>query len=275
MFLGERKLSLFALDLLEYYSDIDNHSKNIILTSRDNMSHKSSVGWYKYVGKEHFIYINIPKIKSLCSNKDLYAYLTLCAGHEFRHFLQGRVIWDKQISDYSIEEATQEQILLYISMFYDAYYYYNRQYLKYELGAFKFAIVNGMIYLKEKFPNMDVETSMLNAVKLYFKIDDINECKSIDDVIATLDNRMEENIRINDLSKTLTVYNSKVYANHGYYGLKDNLLNQELINNYNSLESGSDKDYLIFKTILSSLDKPVDSLKKYPMLKTKYLKKEI
>lgn len=291
--INEKDSISFARDLLDYYSQIDNGSINKILTSDDIESQRNNAGWYQHIKDEHKIFVNIPNIlclKYAVEKKEIdvntyYAFLTLCISHEFRHFMQGRCIWEgKEIDGYGQNDVLNAQLMLYVRYFFDAYYLLNKGYVKYEEDAEKFAVKNGTEFLKNKFPGIDVEKSMVNAVNYYAKLQSSSgavstlpkNCRSIDEILFKINDRISKNLRINDLTKTLFVYNLRYYGNHGYFGLdEDKLLNEELIENYSKIKDGSKKDLLVVKSILELLDKKEESLEEFPILKKNYLNKKL
>lgn len=287
--INEKDSIAFADDLLGYFSSIDDGSTNTVLTSRDPESQRNNVGWYQHIGDQHKVFINIPNILCLKHAVDrglldvdaYYAFLTLCVGHEFRHFLQGKCIWDGQeIDGYGQKDVLNAQLMLYIRYFFDAYYLLNKGYVKYEEDAERFAVINGIRFLKTYFPNMDVDKAMISAVRYYAHLQSQGgiistlpeDCNSVEEIVSKIEERIKDNLRIGDLTRTLFVYNPRFYANHYFYGLdEDRLLTDELIEKYSRIADGSKQDLLVVKAILLSLKKPVESLEDFPILKMKYL----
>ena len=98
------------------------------------------------------------------------------------------------------------------------------------------------------------------------------DCNSVEEVLSKIDDRIRDNFRIKDLTQTLSVHNPKFYNNHEYYGLnEEELLTDDLIERYSKINDGSKQDILVAKAILSSLEKPVESLEEFPVLKKRYL----
>ena len=291
--INEKNSIEFAKNLLDYYSQIDNGSINTILTSNDELSKRNNVGWYQHVDDKHKIFVNIPNIlylkkavdRGIVTLEAYYAFIALCVSHEFRHFIQGRCIWDGlDIDGYGQDDVLNSQLMLYIRYFFDAYYLLNKGYVKYEEDAEKFAVVNSYNFLKYYFPTIDVDSSLISAVNFYAHIQRSNggiptlpiDCKTIEEVIKTIDGRINDNLRINDLRKTLFVYNPKFYVNHGYFGLDENkLLSDELVEKYSKLTNGNEQDLLVAKEILSSINKPVESMDEFPVLKKRYLSNKL
>lgn len=291
--INEKDSIKFVDDLLGYYSSIDNGSVNTILTSKDFESQRNNVGWYQHIDNQHKIFINVPNMLYLKHAIDrgeidydaYYAFLTLCVGHEFRHFLQGKCIWEGiEIDGYGQKDVLNAQLMLYVRYFFDAYYLLNKGYVKYEEDAEKFAIINGIEFLKNNFPNMNAKKAMLDAVSYYANlqsrggiISTLPEgCNCVEEILSKIDDRISDNLRINDLTQTLFVHNPRHYVNHRYFGLdEDKLLTNELIEKYSKINDGSKQDLLVAKAILSSLEKAVESLEEFPILRKKYLKNKL
>lgn len=283
----------FVDDLLGYYSAIDNGSVNTILTSKDSEAQRDNVGWYQYVNNQHKLFINVPNVLCLKYAVDrgeldinaYYAFLTLCVGHEFRHFLQGKCIFEgMEIDGYGQSDVLNAQLMLYVRYFFDAYYLLNKGYVKYEEDAEKFAVMNGVEFLKNKFPYIDYEKAMIDAVSYYANIQSRGGiistlpegCGGIEEILSELDTRIRDNFRIKDLTQTLFVYNPKFYGNHGYFGLdEEKLLTDELIEKYSKISDGSKQDLLVVKAILTLLEKPTESLEEFPVLRKKYIENKL
>lgn len=291
--INEKNSIEFAKNLLDYYSQIDNGSINTILTSNDDLSKRNNAGWYQYVDGKHKIFVNIPNIlqlkgavdKNLLSKEAYYALLSLCVSHEFRHFIQGRCIWEGlDLDSYGQNDVLNSQLMLYIRYFFDAYYLLNKGYFKCEEDAEKFAVINSYNFLNYYFPNIDVDSALIDAINFYSDIQSSNggiptlpkNCKTIEEVIKTIEGRIKNNFRINNLRKSLFVYNPKFYVNHGYFGLDENkLLSDELVEKYSKLNDGNKQDMLVVKEILSSINKPVESMEDFPVLKKRYLNNKL
>lgn len=291
--INEKNSITFVEDLLVYYSQIDNGSINTILTSNDYEAQRNNVGWYQYTDGKHNIFINVPNMlclkyavdKGELDNTAYYAFLTLCVGHEFRHFLQGRCIFEgAEMDGYGQKDVINAQLMLYIRYFFDAYYLLNKGYVKYEEDAERFSIINGINFLKVRFPDINVEKAMIDAVSYYAKLQSRGgiistlpeNCTSVDEIISKIDARIKDNLRINDLSQSLFVHNPRFYGNHNYFGLdEDRLLTDELVEKYAKINDGSKQDLLVANAILSLLEKPDESLDEFHALKKKYLKKKI
>ena len=291
--INEEQAINFANKLLNFYKKIDSGSNNTILTHNDVESHRNNVGWYQHVDNQHKIFINIPNV--LCAQyavengiidyDGFYAFLTLCTGHEFRHFLQGRVIYEGQeIDGYTQNDVFNSELILYIRYFFDAYYLLNKGNIKYEIDAEKFSIINGIKYLNDNYPGMNVEKSMLDAINFYANIQSQGGvistlplgCKSIDEVIQDIENRIKNNERISKLDKTLFVYNSRYYKIHDRFGLdEEKVITNELLQEYSSEKQGSKRDLLVVKRIISLLKHPRESLEEFPQLRKRYNEKSL
>lgn len=290
---NEKNTIEFVYELLNYYSKIDNNSINRVLTSSDKESMRNNIGWYQHVDNKHKIFINVPNLlylKDAIKHGDIdintyYAFISLCVSHEFRHFLQGKCIWDgEEIDGYGQKDVLNSQLMLYIRFFFDAYYLLNKGYVKYEEDAEKFAIKSSYDFFNKNYPNMSAEKAIVNASNYYAEIQSRQgaistlprNCNSIDELISKIDIRIKDNLRINKLDETLRVFNPKFYANHIYYGLDENLLiTDELIDMYSKISNGNEKDLFVVKHILSNLDNPIESLEEFPLLKKKYLSRNI
>ena len=290
---SEKESILIANELLEYLSEIDTGSINNIIKNGDKDSYRDNVGWYQHTEGKHIINVNIPNIlcynnfinRRLVDTDSYYAFLTLCINHEFRHFMQGRCIWeDKEIDGYGQKDVLNAQLMLYVRYFFDAYYLLNKGYVKYEEDAEKFAVKNSIKFLKEKFPNMNVEKAIVDAVRIYANLQSRGgiistlpcNCETIDQIISQIDERIEKNSRIKPLDDTLFVHNPAYYRNHIYFGLDEaKLLSSKLIDDYAELNDGSKQDLLVAKAILAQVQKPEESLDEFPTLKKHYLRKNL
>ncbi len=283
----------FTRRLLDHYKKEDNGCVDKILTYQDIESNRNNVGWYQHVDDEHRLFINVPNVlcaegaveQGIIDYDAFYAFLALCTGHEFRHFRQGRVIYEGQeIDGYTQEDVLNSELMLYIRYFFDAYYLLNKGNVKYELDAEKFAIVNGVAYLKHNFPSINAEKAMLDAVNFYANIQVRGGviptlplgCTSLEQVIQELQRRITLNERIKELDQTLFVHNPRFYQTHELFGLnEDEVLNDELIQSYYNEASGSKRDLLVVKRILSLLKRPEESLGDFPKLSKTYKEKTL
>ncbi len=291
--INEQSAVNFVDKLLNYYKRIDSRSNDFILTHKDEESRRNNVGWYQHVGDQHKIFINVPNMlyaqfaleKGIMDYDSFYAFIALCTGHEFRHFLQGRVIYEGQeIDGYTQNDVFNSELMLYIRYFFDAYYLLNKGNVKYELDAERFAIINGIKYLNDTYPGMNSEKSMLEAINFYADIQSQDGvvstlplgCKSIEEVIQELQNKIKNNERIPKLNETLFVYNARFYQNHACYGLdEDRVITDELLEQYYNEKSGSQRDLLVVKRIISLLQYPEESLEEFPQLRKRYLNKTL
>lgn len=289
--INEEQAVNFVNELLNFYKSIDNGSHNVILTHRDIESRRNNAGWYQHDNNQHKIFINIPNIlcvkfaieKGIIDYDSFYALLTLVTGHEFRHFLQGRVIYEGQeINGYTQNDVFNSELMLYIRCFFDAYYLLNKGNIKYELDAERFSIINGIKYLNNNYPDMNAEKSMLEAINFYADFQSQGGivqtlpfgCESIDEVIQELQNRIKNNERIPELNKTLFVYNPRFYRTHARFGLDENeVITNELLQEYYHEKTGNQRDLLVVKRIISLLEYPEESLEEFPQLRKRYNKK--
>jgi len=102
--LSEKNLVEFTSNLLDYFKVIDNRLVINQYTSKDPESARDNVGWYRFDEGRHTVNLNI--VNMLCAQfgiargeldlESFYAFVTLCTGHEFRHFLQGTCIYDEK-----------------------------------------------------------------------------------------------------------------------------------------------------------------------------------
>lgn len=284
----EEKAVHFTKELLDSYKKIDDGVQDTILTHRDEESQRNNVGWYQHIDDQHKIFMNIPNI--LCARFGIqngaidydgfYAFLTLCTGHEFRHFLQGRVIYDGQeIDGYTQDDVFHSELMLFIRYFFDAYYLSNKGNIKYEVDAEKFSIINGIQYLKEYFPGIPAEKSMLDAVNFYAEIQTRGGgistlplgCHTIEEAIQKLQENIQKNERIPEVDRTLFVYHPRFYQTHMRFGLDENqVLTRKFIEEYRREKDGSKRDLLVVNRILSLLEHPEKSLEEFPQLKKRY-----
>lgn len=275
--INEKDTLRFIHKILEYYSAIDNSCINVILTDKDQIT-RNNVGWYQHIENQHKIFINTPNILGLkeivesgiIDLNTYYALITICVGHEFRHFLQGKCIWDNhEIKDFTKMDAFDAQLMLYIRYFFDNYYLLNKKYIKYEEDAELFTIKNDLFLLKDIFPNIASEKAMVNAVNYYAEVQNYNgisstlpkNCTSLPEIINKITQNIRDIKRIVDLTKSLSVNNSNYYMNHLYYGLsEEDMLTQQLIKKYANCSDDTKQDLLVVKALLANLEKPIESL---------------
>lgn len=291
--INEKQAVDFTKKLLDFYKTIDDGCCDTILTQRDIESKRNNVGWYQHVDNQHKLFINIPNIlcaqfaveRGIIDYDGFYAFITLCTGHEFRHFLQGRVIFEGQeVDGYTQDDVFYSELMLYIRYFFDAYYLLNKGNVKYEVDAEKFSIINGIKYLKTNCPNMNAEKSMLDAINFYANIQTQGGiistlplgCTSIDEVIQELQKRIKNNERIPELDRTLFVHNPIFYQTHDSFGLNgDCVITKELLQEYYDEKSGSQRDRMVVQRIISLLEYPEESLEEFPQLKKRYKEKSL
>ena len=258
---NEKKTIAFAKDLLDYYSLINNGCNTKVLTSKDEESARNNVAWYYHDKETHNVNINVPNLLALKPaiargeiDKDAYyALVAIVVGHEFRHFLQGECIWDgKEIDGFGQGDVINSQVMMYIRFFFDAYYLINKGFVKYEIDAEKFAVKESIKFLKDYFPNMNVEKAIVDAVRHYATIQIMggtiptlpDNAKSTDEIIWLLDERISDNLRVDDLRQTLFVHNPRFFNNHLEFGLDDEkLYTNELLEAYVKENDGSKKRF--------------------------------
>ena len=121
---------------------------------------------------------------------------------------------------------------------------------------------------------------MVNAVNYYAEVQNYNRinstlpenCTSLQEIINKITQNIRDNKRVNNLTKSLSVINSNYYINHLYYGLsEEDLLTQQLIKKYANCLDGTKQDLLLVKALLANLEKPIESLNEFPILKKEYL----
>lgn len=289
--IDEKSAIEFTENILDYYSKIDNGSVNTIYTSNDPESSRNNVGWYRYEDGLHKVNVNIPNILyarraieiGMMDNDGFYAFLALCTGHEFRHFRQGRCIYDGiEIDGYGQKDVFNAELMLYVRYFFDAYYLSNKKYVKYEVDAEKFAVENGVKFLQANFPEVNAEKAMTDAVNFYAGIQNQGRfasstlpvgCESVSEILSELTERLDTNLREPYLLKTLFVHNPKFYSVHERFGLDgDEVVTPELLRDYAATKDGSKQDLMVVERILSQLEKPNESLEDFPQLKKTYFK---
>lgn len=275
----------YVRDLLDNYQGPYDEYSRIIITNDNIDSRRANTGWYRHVNNRHQLFINVPNILKIAevtklNKKQTYALLTLCCGHEYRHYLQGKVAYDdERVEGFDQNDAFNDELMMYIRCFYDLYYLKNKNSVKSEIDAELFAIAKGYRYLKGLFPKDDVEKIMSKAIDSYAKIQNSGVIastlpiglKKLVDVYDYLLHQLESNNRIANLSKTLLVHNSKLKNIHISYGLNESkLLSSKLMNSYACEKKGEVRDRMVVKGILSSLKYPEESLEEFPRINEKY-----
>ena len=281
------EIANFVNELMDYYSKIDDNNVTIIHKSGEQKE-RNNAGWYHYLSGKHCIHINIDNILNLkkavdmgnITNKDFYCFVSLIVGHEFRHFLQARYTKDGVFLDgYTNRDILCGELIIYIKMFFDRYYLLNKGFIKFEEDAEKFAIKGSLKFLKEYYPELDPEISIVRAVKYYaylqYRAGMVStvpsEFNSIDKILSEIDRRIEENSRIPDLSITLGVNNPLCYKVHNYYNLDcSKLFTREFLSKYSSLKDGTKQDLLVVSRILSLINYPSESLQSFSELQKIY-----
>lgn len=284
----EEKVIFLIKKILNYNQKLaDSPYRVKIITSQDELSKVNIVSWYRYVNGAHKLYFNVPKILSLAlgvkrnliDNNTFYTLVTLIVEHEYRHLQQGKVsLGEKNLRDYSEMDAYNMELMMYIRHFYDNYYLKNRAYVKYELDAEKFAVVNGVNFWRKASPKHDAEKLLVDAVNYLGLLQSKEQSstlptrkESLKEIIEDIDKRIMANLRIWELNETLTVSNPSCYRNQKLFGLhNEKVLSQELSDAYFEELRGCKQDELIVNRIIDSLDYPAKSLKSFPALQRKY-----
>lgn len=285
--LSEKNLVEFTSNLLDYFKVIDNRLVINQYTSKDLESARDNVGWYRFDVGQHTVNLNI--VNMLCAQfgiargeldlESFYAFVTLCTGHEFRHFLQGTCIYDeKPIDGFDLNDSFNAEVMMFIRQFYDAYYLMNKGYLKYELDADRFGVTEGVKFLKSNFPNINAEEKMTDAVNFYANIQNRGVvlptlplgCKTYDEIVTAIAKKLRVNKRV-PLDESLFVYNTAFYQNHHNFGYdEEKAITEDLVREYMSLNDGSKQDLLIAKRILETLEKPMETVEHFPQLCKRY-----
>lgn len=292
MNLVEKKVCSFVNDYMDYLKQINDNFKLNIFTSDDEESRRDNAGWYQY-NKGHIININVYNLtcvayfieQGIIDIDTFFALITLCVGHEYRHFGQGTCIYDgKDIDGFTKDDAIAAHLMMYIRYFFDAYYLLNKGHIKYELDAEKFGVTEGVKFLSHYNSDMDPFESMKNAVNFYAEITSRGfgeptlprNSRSYEEIIKKLDANLENNDRDNNLRKTLRVHLEKFYQNHIKYGLNEKLvITDELLEQYKECSNGFDKDLLVANRILELLVYPEESLEQFSHIKALYNGKRI
>lgn len=286
----------YLSDLIDYYKVRDNNFKTIFLSDEDKESSKSVSAWYNHeiLTGEHTIFFNLCNFRSLfyCLSTGLidinefFGILTLIAGHEYRHFEQGRSMFDKkEVSGFTFQDGLETQTVLYIANFFDMYYLINKGNLKCEEDAELFAIKNGIEFMKNKIPDIDAKKAILGAAKflanLYkdssFMSTMPDQSDSIDILIKKIELRIEKNDRQQFLPKAMRVVDPACFGFHEKYNLDYYKLmsNYDFLSEYAYTSDGAKRDMLVAKRILGLVNDPVDSLNEVNILKERYLAKKL
>lgn len=286
--INKRNVTNFVEELLDYYRTIDDNSINFIHTES---SLRDNAGWYHYHNGKHEIHINIPNIMYLKAavqyNRldvdSFYAFVALCVGHEFRHFLQARYTKDGMpLEGYNKLDILYDELIIYIKMFFDKYYLINKGFIKCEEDAERFAIRNTLAFFNHYSPNFDGEKSVVRALNYYARLQENariistipESCNSTAEFLTKIDERIKYNLRVPYLDATLRVQNPVCYQVQEYFGLDiDRLLSPKMIERYKILADGSKRDLLVVKRILALIKNPSESLESFPTIKRICLKK--
>ena len=284
--LTERNIISFILDLFDYYKQIDDNSINVIYYGKAS---RGNLGWYFYNDSKHEIHINAPMCIYLKSGieqgiiniNDAYAFISMCVGHEFRHFLQSRYTHDGiKLEGYNQNDVLRDELINYIKLFFDNYYLLNKAFLKPELDADKYSIVSSLDFLNKYNIEMDAKKSILNALRYYrlLQLDasgfsTIPHSNSMDEIINYIDRQIKINKRIPDLAKALTSKDLACQRNREVANLNHSkFYSQSFFDEYETLKSGYKRDLLVAKQILYSIDNPNSTLEKFPAMRKKFIK---
>ena len=131
----ERQVQSFVRDYMDYFKQISSNFKLNIFTSDDAEAMRDNVGWYQY-NEGHIIDINVFNMtcavnfieQGIIDIDTFFAFITLCVGREYRHFMQGTCIYDgKEIEGFNKDDAVAAHLMMYIRYFFDAYYLLNNE----------------------------------------------------------------------------------------------------------------------------------------------------
>lgn len=283
----EMKLYGFVRDYIDYLRQNQDNFVLNIYTSNDMEAMRNNAGWYQY-NNGHIINLNVYNLacsagyigNGLVDIDSFFALATLIVGHEYRHYSQGKCIYDGvSIDGFTNDDAIAAHLMMYIRYFFDAYYLLNKGHIKYEVDAEKFGVVEGVKFLNAYNPGMDAKRAMKNAVNFYanlvahgFGEPTLPEnSKSYDEIVRRLEFNLNNNTRNNNLGETLKVYRKQFYDNHDTFGLdKDKVITDNLLKEYQNLDNGFDKDLLVANRILEVLHFPEESLEQFGRIKQLY-----
>lgn len=286
----------YLSDYLDYLSVRDNNFKTIFVDETNLESTRNVAAWYNRHPDtgEHRIFLNMVNLSALfyylseghISVDQFFAVLTLMAGNEYRHFEEGRCMWDGVSKEgFTEQDGLETQMVLYIKYFFDIYYRRNKGYLKFEEDAVLFSIKNGIEYIKNRFPNVDAEKAILDAVNflgsLNGKIESVGatypyHSESLEELIQELNSRIEKNYRHPWLPATLRASSIERLDLQAEYGIDyEAFMTDEFIYGYKDIGNGYNKDLYVVKKILDTVNDKEKSLKEFNILKVKYLGKKL
>ncbi len=287
--IDEEIVTAFVYDLLDYYQKFDDNSINVVHGSDENIP-RNNAGWYHYKDEMHYIHINVPNILNLknavdaglLTTRDFYSFVSLIVGHEFRHFLQARFAMDGiPIEGYTKKDILLNELIIYIKMFFDRYYQLNKGFIKCEEDAEKFAVKNSLEFLSNYYPELEPEVSIVRAVNFYARLHTRagmistvpGGSKSVDEILTRIEEHIKKNLRIPDLSKTLTVADPRHYEVHDYFGLnREAMMTPEFLRKYRSIFNGSKQDLLVVRRILNAINNPLESLESFPEMRKRFIR---
>lgn len=294
--IDENTIRRYLSDYLDYLSVRDDNFKRVFVECDDPESSRNVGAWYNRHPdtEEHRIFLNLGNLDYLLyyllngqiDVDEFFGIMTLLAGHEYRHFEQGRCMWDgKEINGFTTQDGFETQLILYIRYFFDVYYIRNKAYLKCEEDAELFSIKNGIEFIKDKFPNVDAEESILKSANFIgalpgkeqsYKSTMPYHSDSIDDLIKELNRRIDENYRHPWLPATLRASSDVRLDLQREYGIDwHSLMSDEFIYGYKDIEGGYNKDLYVVKKILDTVNDKEKSLREFNILKGKYLEKKL
>lgn len=294
--IDENTIRRYLSDYLDYLSVRDNNFKRIFIENGDSEGLRNAGAWYNRHPDtgEHRIFLNLSNLDYLLyylseneiGADEFFGILTLMAGNEYRHFEEGRSMWDGVPKEgFTLQDGLETQMVLYIRYFFDVYYKRNKGYLPFEENAVLFSIKNGIDFIKEKFPNVDAEKAILDSVNFLGSLHgeiaaDGNtypyHSDSIDDLIKELNRRIDENYRHPWLPATLRASSEARLALQREYGIDwRSFMSDEFIYGYKDIEGGYNKDLYVVKKILDTVNDKEKSLREFNILKGKYLEKKL
>lgn len=295
-YIDESSIKNYLNDYMDYLKTRDNTVKTIFVGPEDEESERNAGAWYNREPEtgDHRIFFNMPNLDCLLyylANNEIsidqfFGILTLFVGHEYRHFEQGRCMWDgKCVDGFNLQDGLETQMVLYIRYFFDVYYSRNKGYLKCEEDAELFAIKNGIDFIKDKFPRINAEKAILDSANF---IGSLNgeiaaiggtlpyHSDSIDELVKELNRRIEENYRHPWLPATLRVSSLERLALQVKYGIDyEALMTDEFIYGYKDLKGGYNMDLYVVKRLLGIVNDKEKSLREFNILKDKYLAKKL
>lgn len=284
--INEKDVVEFSHNLLDYYSEIDNHFTGRVLESGTETLKRKS-GWYQYQDGSHVININVPNIMRLkdasvasLDEEGFYGFLTFIVGHEYRRFLQARHNKDGvEIGGYSDKDILNDELIFFIKMFFDEYYIANKGFFKPEVDADKFALEHGWGYLTY-FPELDVNWALGNAADFYARLQHRASSNnsstipigfsSLDEIVAYMERHISLNLRCFSIESTLDSKNPDCLGMQRFYDIsREKILDEKLIKEYRQLTNGTMRDLLIANEIIKKINNPEEALETFPEMRKK------